>query len=157
VSGIRRRVDLSPLTTLSPIESNIGWLQCSPLTTNFNLTAWEMAMGVLDLIKLKNGAEEPKVVVAAVTISLNSIWDSGLKGVLAVYDLSQIARGKGEGVSPKTIEFLQGYNLVEQNGRLHETIKNVVLSAVDDEGNLSSPLARPTVPVAGAKQEPTPR
>ncbi len=101
---------------------------------------------------LRNGSEELKPAVQAIMMTLNNLWESGLPGMLAVCDLREIALGKSIPVSADTIQRLQDSKLLEPNGQIHQTVRNIVVSACEGEGGhmtLSSPLARADTRVAG--------
>lgn len=100
-------------------------------------------MNPLSLIRLKNGSEEPHVLVAAAMISLkNLIGDDPI----SFYELVMKARDPNHRVfSQHQINVLTGLSLMEPSGNLHQSITNVVLSAVSGEGlglSIGDPVAR---------------
>lgn len=105
----------------------------------------------MNIIKLRNGTEEAEPLVKSVMMHLTSLWDSGLPGVLMLYDLREICEGRGNNVAKDTIRSLKERKLVEDDGRVHASIRNVVLSALEGQGldtTLVSPLATPSAPSA---------
>lgn len=84
-------------------------------------------------VKLRNGAEEADILVKSVMLSIENLWQEGLGGVLAVYDLREICRGNGTKVSKGNMDTLKRLNLVEPDGRVHQSIRNVVESALKGE------------------------
>ena len=96
----------------------------------------------MESVKLHNGAEEASVLVSVVMMSLNSLWDEGLPGVLAVYDLHQLCQNRN--YQAMHIARLKELNLVSNDGSIHDSIRNIVMSAIQGEGmemTLSSPIA----------------
>ena len=97
------------------------------------------------LVKLKNGSEEPENVVRATMISLEYLWRSGIPGMTQVYDLVQICRQspdyKSFGSNEDTLKELC---LLQDDGRPHQSVRNITLSAIEGEGldmKLVSPIA----------------
>ncbi|MFM9889074.1 MAG: hypothetical protein ACKVOE_00300 [Rickettsiales bacterium] len=96
----------------------------------------------MEVAKLKNGSEEAQSLVQVVMMSLATLWDQGLPGVLAVYDLRAIINDRS--YKSHYLEKLQSLALVGPDGSVHESIRNIVLSAVEGDGlemKLGSPLA----------------
>jgi len=96
----------------------------------------------MESVKLLNGSEEADVLVTVVMMSLKSLWNEGLAGVLAVYDLHQLCQNPN--YSAMYIKHLNSLNLVSDDGSVHDSIRNVVMSAVQGEGlemTLRSPIA----------------
>jgi hypothetical protein len=99
----------------------------------------------MEMIRLKNGSEEPKPVVHVTMISLKEMWQSGIPGMLAVSDLVQICRGdptyKPSGDKENQLKQL---SLLQEDGRPHDSVRNVVLSAFTGKGldlQMTSPVA----------------
>lgn len=96
------------------------------------------------LVRLKNNTEEPNSAVAAVMLTLRDMLNSGrLPDTLAFYDIVQFARGTGT-LSGKALEIAKSRGLVERDGRMHDTIRSIILSAVtgdDAHMSLGSPYA----------------
>lgn len=100
----------------------------------------------MNIVKLRNGAEEAEPVILTTMMSLRSLWDSGLTGILAVYDLAEICKGGGYAPSNDTLETLKQHALLQSDGKPHGAVRNIVLSAVQGDGldvRLSSPVAPP--------------
>lgn len=98
------------------------------------------------MTKLKNGAKEASPLVAVTMTSITHLWESGLPGVLTLSDFVQICRN-----DPKYRKFgrneddLKQLNLLRLDGSVHESIRNIVLSAFSGEGlnlELRSPIAK---------------
>jgi len=100
----------------------------------------------MQITKLKNGTEEAAPLVTVTMVSIQHLWDSGLPGVLALSDLVQICRR-----DPKYQKFgsnedtLKKLALLQSRGDVHDSIRNIVLSAFSGEGlelTLGSPVAK---------------
>ncbi len=104
----------------------------------------DLEVSPLTPLPLKNGSMEPKATVVAVMMSLDGLWNSGLPGMLAVYDLIGECKGEGK-VSGNALKTLQDYSLIDSNGSIHDSIKNIVLSAAIGEGfntSLGNPVKK---------------
>jgi hypothetical protein len=99
----------------------------------------------METVNLKNGSAEAKPLVAVTMLSLNSLFDKGMNGALAFYELVQKCNNPDHeiwGEAQSTL--LMGLGLLDVNGDVHSLIKNVVLSAAQGEGlglSLGSPYA----------------
>lgn len=98
----------------------------------------------MQMTKLKNGSEEPTPLVATTMMTLESLM-SGLPGALMASDLVQICRD-----DPSYRKFgsneaeLQKLALLQGDGKPHQSVRNIVLSAFTGEGlglTLTSPVA----------------
>lgn len=96
----------------------------------------------MNTVKLKNGAEEAEPLVKVVMMHLTTMWERGLPGVLMAYDLREICEGRGDQVSKDTIRDLKKLGLVEEDGRVHDSTRNIILSAMSGEG-LDTELVNP--------------
>jgi len=97
-------------------------------------------------ILLKNGSKEADTLVAVVMISLRGLFDSGgVGGALAVYELREKCKDPDHEIFGMLNEPLENLRLINSNGTVHSSIRNVVLSAVEGEGmdmTLGSPVAK---------------
>lgn len=98
----------------------------------------------MQMAKLKNGSEEAFVLVTTTMMALESLMN-GFPGVLMASDLVQICRA-----DPTYSKFgdheekLQQLALLQSDGKPHESIRNIVLSAFTGEGlglKLVNPIA----------------
>jgi hypothetical protein len=95
------------------------------------------------MLKLRNGSQEPSALVNLTVRSLSQMMGD-IQGVTALYDLHQICLGTNYRPSARQLQYLEGRGLLQANGRPHDSIKNIVLSAIEGEGlemTLVSPLA----------------
>ena len=107
---------------------------------------------VMEVIKLRNGSEEPEPIVKVTMMALESLESKGLPGMLALYDLAEICKGKTVAPYGDNQKMLQDLALLKPDGQPHESIRNVVLSAVQGEGlgmYLGSPVASESGAVDG--------
>ncbi len=82
-------------------------------------------------VNLKNGSEEHGALVNVVLYSLNKLM-ADLPIVL--YELVQVARDASHEPFGETGKDLEKRGLLQPDGRMPESIRNVVLSAVVGEG-----------------------
>ena len=95
----------------------------------------------MNTIKLKNGAEEPEPLVVMTVYSLERLLDSK---PIAFYELTQFCRNPNHTLWGSTKPLLETLGLV-QDGQVHDSVRNVVLSAVvgdDLDMSLESPVAK---------------
>jgi len=86
----------------------------------------------MEIVTLKNGATEADVTVFAAMASLDSLMK---KNPMALYELTQKCRDENHKVFNEHLELvLKDGCLMEQDGKIHESIKNIVLSAVVGDG-----------------------
>ena len=99
----------------------------------------------MEQVKLKNNTEEPAQLVAVTMTSLKHIWNSGIPGILMLSDLVQICRDdKKYRKFGNNEDELKKCALLQANGRPHDSVRNIVLSAFTGEGldlTLGSPIA----------------
>lgn len=100
----------------------------------------------IKLVTLANGAEEALPVVATTMLSLERIIDSN---PIAFYELVMKCRDQGHRFFGNTQEVLSDFALVQPEGTVHESIRNVVLSAVNGE-DLNMTLGSPYLTQAKA-------
>jgi hypothetical protein len=95
------------------------------------------------LIRLKNGSDEPRPLVSVTTLVIRSLLQSD---PISFYELVMKARDpKHEIFSPHQTKVLTDLGFLDHNGRVHQSIANVLLSAVTGEGlemTLGDPVAR---------------
>ncbi len=91
-------------------------------------------------IKLRNGTEEHKGLVTALMMSLGELLKSK---PIAFYELVSLARSPGHELWGNTREVLSGLMLVDQQGNVHDSCRNIILSATEGDGlelTLRSPI-----------------
>lgn len=87
---------------------------------------------MIETIKLKNGAEEAKMLVGVIMLSLQELLK---EKPIIFYELVQLCRNpEHELFSDVVVAELKNTNLIEVAGTVHSSIKNIVLSAVTGEG-----------------------
>ncbi len=101
----------------------------------------------METVTLKNGAEELNGLVQTVMFSLQDLLKQYPAQFFELVTLSRQPQHKLWGSS--TIGILQSLALLGSDGRLHGSIRNIVLSATEGDG-LEMKLVSPF------KQEPTP-
>lgn len=82
----------------------------------------------METVPLKNGSTELKVAVVAAMVSIEAL------GPIEQYELVMLARDPKHGPWGDTVKRLSAMGLVADNGTMHPTIRNVVLSAFSGEG-----------------------
>ncbi len=106
----------------------------------------------MEMVRLNNGTQMAKPLVMSVMMSINGLEQQGLSGMLAVYELVEVCKDKDYKPSPDNMKKLQDLRLLEKSGKPHDSIRNVVLSAVQGEGidmTIGSPVAKDTQSTVG--------
>jgi hypothetical protein len=96
----------------------------------------------MKIVKLKNGSEEAMVLVTATMLALQSLLLQ--TDAIAFCELVMKCRGSAHELFGNTQEVLKKLSLVDQNGEVHDSTRNIVLSAAVGEGlnlSLQSPIA----------------
>jgi len=86
------------------------------------------------LVTLRNSDQVPEVTVNAVYENLETLMEDGLVGRSAIAALVKSARDNQKITSERSLKTLQELGLVEADGRIHDDVKSVVLSAVEGTG-----------------------
>lgn len=121
----------------------------SPMKTAHLVSASEVPYSVnesgkVQSVKLKNGSEEEQPFVTFVMTSINGLVEQGLPGLLALYDLVEVCKDNDYRPQASYLRKLQDLGLLNEDGTVHNSIRNIVLSAVHGEGrdrSIGSPLA----------------
>lgn len=97
----------------------------------------------METVTLKNGAEEVKSAVGLLLVVLRDLLK---ENPMAFYDVVMVARDPAyiDRVFPIHKMTLTGLNLLEASGNMHDTIRNIILSAVEGDGpemTLTNPIA----------------
>lgn len=87
-------------------------------------------MSETETVVLKNGAEEAKTIV---NVLMKTLEDLVQQNPIAFYELVQLCKDSNHALFGNTGEILQQRALVQSDGRVHDSIQNVVLSAVQGE------------------------
>ena len=93
-----------------------------------------------ETVKLKNGAIEAKGLVNVMMVALRNLLQ---EDPVTFYELVMKCRDRNHQFWSDCGDKLQDLHLVEQDGRVHRSIRNIVLSAVEGEMlemTLGSPL-----------------
>jgi len=96
----------------------------------------------MELIRLKNGSEEADVLVYSAMGSLKVLADDQPN---ALYELVMKCRDNNHVFFGDTGNILKERHLIEPDGRVHDSLRNIVLSAVVGDGLemcLQSPLEK---------------
>lgn len=84
-----------------------------------------------EAVTLKNGATEFKPLVAATMLSLGKLLQDN---PIAFYELTMKARDSKHEFFGNVGSELKLLALIQENGNLHDSIRNIVLSVVEGEG-----------------------
>jgi len=96
----------------------------------------------METVRLKNGTEEDKPSVVMTMMSLEHVMD---ERPLALYDLAMMCRDRNYEPFGSNGSYLKDLNLVDQDGSIHNSIRNIVLSAISGDGLdivLRNPVAK---------------
>jgi hypothetical protein len=85
----------------------------------------------MELIVLKNGAEEAEPLVKVAMLSLESLIQSS---PIAFYELVMKCRDSNHQFFGNTVERLKELSLVQRDGTIHDSVRNIVLSAAEGDG-----------------------
>ena len=85
---------------------------------------------MMEIVKLKNGSEAPDFVVTAHMASLRSLFDIQ---PIAFYELVMVARDPAHQPCGNSGQILRSLHLIDPNGGMHDTTKDIILSAVDGD------------------------
>ncbi len=85
----------------------------------------------MDTVKLKNGSEEAEVIVKATIISLRSLFQNTF---IALFELTEKCKNENHVIFGNNADIIKGYGLCQSDESVHDSIKNVVLSAIEGEG-----------------------
>ena len=88
-------------------------------------------MGDIETVILKNGQEEIEELVVVTHALLSELSE---KHPLVFFDLVERCRGVDRVLMPQSEELLKDWRLLEQDGKVHASIRNVVVSAVTGDG-----------------------
>ena len=98
-------------------------------------------------VRLRNGTDESEPLVRVLMMSLRSL----LGNPLALYELAELAKDRNHEVWGDLDKPLKDLGLISPDGDMHDSVRNVVLSATEGEGaelHLVSPLfAAPDPPL----------
>jgi hypothetical protein len=86
---------------------------------------------------LKNGSVESKDAVDSTLFALENlkgITNRGMDGSLAIFELNALCKNPQHSPYGTTGDILKEYAFLDKNGQVHDTVRNVVLSAVTEEG-----------------------
>ena len=83
-----------------------------------------------NILKLKNGSEEEESLIAVTMMSLDNLVQTY---PIVAYELVEICRNPAHKPFGNSGDRLQELGLM-QNGIVHESVKNIVLSAFEGEG-----------------------
>jgi hypothetical protein len=93
----------------------------------------------MKVIKLKNGSEEVEPIVLVTMASLHKLFQDQ---PIAAYELVMKCRDRTHKFWGNYQDVLEKWALVQSDGNVHDSIQNIVLSAVTGDGlymTLSSP------------------
>lgn len=96
----------------------------------------QTAAGPGVLVRLSNGEEVPEVAVRTTMIALQLLERGELTDIMALYELRELARDPAHRMWPGTPERLNALGLLDADGRVHDIIRAVVLSAVAGDADL---------------------
>lgn len=84
----------------------------------------------METVKLKNGTEEVEVLVQTTMIALENVVNTN---PIAAYELVELCKDASHKPFGNAGDILEDLSLVN-NGQVHTSIKNIVLSAFEGEG-----------------------
>jgi hypothetical protein len=97
----------------------------------------------MEMLTLNNGSSEPKISVATTMMSIKGLWNQGIPGICTVSDLYKRCRDPNHQIANGELRTLTDLALIQPDGRIHDTVMNVVLSAITGD-DLDIKLGSPT-------------
>lgn len=94
----------------------------------------------METVTLKNGAEEPQILVAGTMLSLRTLHKDH---PVALYELMMLCRQPDHELFGNARNILESFGLIEPNGQPHDSTRNIVLSAMEGDG-FEARLTNPT-------------
>ena len=94
-------------------------------------------------VTLKNGAVEADVMVSVTMLSLESLMK---ENPIAFYEAAMVSRDRGHVPFGNTGNILKDRSILQSDGSMHDSIRNILLSAIEGDGLdmcLVSPIAQP--------------
>jgi hypothetical protein len=85
------------------------------------------------MVTLKNGSNVENSIVSTTMSALRVMMGGDLPSQLAVIELVEYLRA-GQKIEEESMKLLVECGLIKTDGRVHEDIKNIVLSAAHGEG-----------------------
>lgn len=85
----------------------------------------------MEIAKLKNGTEEAKHLIQMVMLSLQTLMQ---ENPIALYEVVMKARDSKHEFFGNTSEILRKLKLIQSDGSLHDSIRNIVNSAAQGDG-----------------------
>lgn len=92
-------------------------------------------------VRLRNGTEGTKQFVAVMMIALKGLME---KHPIALYDLHEMAKDSAHQPFGNSKQILSDLYLISDDNSIHESCRNVILSAMEGEGRnlrLTNPLS----------------
>lgn len=103
-------------------------------------------------IRLRNGTEEAEPLVKVTVMSLQRLVQ---EHPISFYELVQVARDRSHRPFGNSGDVLASLSLLQPGGRMHQSIRNIVLSATDGE-QLDVSLCDPSDPQHSSHRESRP-
>ena len=97
----------------------------------------------MEMLALNNGSSEPKPAVITSMMSIRGLWNEGIPGICAISDLYERCRNQSHPIANGEKQKLESLALLQPDGHVHDTIKNVVLSAITGESLADMKLGSP--------------
>ncbi len=102
----------------------------------------------IQVVKLRNGAEEAAPVVSAVMMNIGMVWRNGLDGMLSIYELNKLCKDSEHKIfSDDYAALLATSGLIDESTHTTQTsVCNVVVSACREgehsyDFSIGSPIA----------------
>lgn len=82
-------------------------------------------------MKLRNGSEEAEPLVRSVRMAMFRLFD---EKPIAFHELVELAKDENHRPFGKTPDCLLGFDLIDGDGKMHSSTRNIVLSSIDGDG-----------------------
>ena len=101
------------------------------IPTNRPATGHQARNKTMETIKLKNGSEEAKGLVAVTSLRVGNLINTN---PMAFFELVRVCRDPSHRPFGNTAQVLSGFSLMEPGGTVPQSIRNIVLSGAQGDG-----------------------
>ncbi|MFC9250669.1 hypothetical protein [Amycolatopsis thailandensis] len=89
----------------------------------------------LSTIRLRTGDELPSMIVTATHSILQDLWAGDVRSKIALVEAYRMATDPAHKLVPGTDELLREVQFVDEDGRMHDSVRQVVLASLRDTGD----------------------
>lgn len=97
----------------------------------------------MEMVALRNGTKEPHGLIKTISCRMEELVSMGTIGICALNELLERCKDESAPVNPEASRLLRKALLLDREGGLHGSVRNIVLSAAlarTDDFSIGSPL-----------------